>query len=502
MKEDLNVLTWHDSKLDQERFKWYAYGRVHCVYTPVNLLPPFQIPIAKTGSSIDKVEIFDINDNLLADITTEMVDSGLDVLTFTDRDYDLIFFPSTVPMGTTFSRGTYWAKITIGGMEKYSETFGFLDDLSGFIKLEWCHHGPFNYKGGHIAYTTSGYGNGYKNRIYLQTTLAKPNYPNDKQEEQRGGHKFNLFQVSSKEHIMVFKTTETVLDALRVVDLHDVVTLEAGGKSYDVDEFLFNQEWTTDGDIAIVTASVFTNRVIVETPAGGGPSSETCEVAEGTCIPPTGSYYAAQSVLSIGDPNWIMGTYNDKNGALKNLKIGQYVIGINGDVEDLNAAANLYSYNSPNNFTQVNLLGVYTKIYVYSTGEYWFNNGVGSGTVNKSNIGGYTTLTDPYTYYGALMEGFYGLLYVVDDGGAEIFAKKVTTDLELNLGVQIESAGAAGILLKTGTVKCGIVQEYFFPIDDSIVFSDVDNGGIVFTTVDGGSIYFGPVDEEFDDSGL
>jgi hypothetical protein len=269
---------------------------------------------------------------------------------------------------------------------------------------------------------------------------------------------------------MVFEATETLLDAIRVINQHHIVKIYVGETWHEIDRFLFNQEWIDRGDIAQVTASIFLDTVIVETAASGSPSGETCEVSAEDCIDSGGDTYLAKSWLEEGAALWVAGQYYDKDGALQNLTAGEYVT--TGSTSDL--SYKLYTYNAPNDYTQV-LPVVYTAVKVENSGEWYFDKGAADArNFEQPNISGYTPLTSPPTFYGLASEERTEL-WLEDAGGAQVFVR--TTDaLSLTIGEQIDHTGYTYLIIRTVSQLCGILHEDKFTIPaDYVVFTNADD---------------------------
>ena len=272
-----------------------------------------------------------------------------------------------------------------------------------------------------------------------------------------------------------------MLDALRVVDQHDMKKVYWGDRQIMVNEFIFNQEWNEHGNLAAVTASIFTDRLVVETVAPGAQGNSTCEIAAGTCVPTTGDYYSVKTEIpDTADNRWTMGFYYNGEGNTTELVAGEYVI--------LKIGPNqyeLYQYNAPNDFTFIDLEGVsYAKIYVENTNEYLYDRG-DDYDIRRPRMIGQIAFVTPASYLGETMDNGITELYLEYSGGLQEFLGQYT-NADLQGGVEIDVGQATHIVLKVSTVKCGVIMEDRFEImREYTVFTETDDDdGYVITALD------------------
>ncbi len=486
MTPDFNILKWYSSVNEQEYRKAYAFGTVPIIPIDMNQVPPFQLIRSRTGATITRFELVAFKTGTVTDVLSEMSTNGLQVLQPTDKTYDIIYYPATVRISTPlFDRGGYYAVMGDGVNIWYSEVFTMTPYLGDHIKLEWCHGRDFEFSGGHIQYTSSGFGNGYKNYLYIDSYVVKPQYPVTREVKDRDGITQVIRWVRKKTYRFEYIGPESMIDTLSLVEGHDMITLtDQNGNTLTAIEFEMSEpEWFSQGNMAAVTFTIVTEKVVVANYAD--VSTGTCEVAAGTCIPATGSFYVAKSHIAINGAEWVGGYYYDENSNQTDLESGDYVTaGPDGNRK-------LYTYNAPDDFTVVSLSGFYTKIYYENSGEYWFDYGSGLN-IQESAITGITNLTDPDTFYGRTGNGdgaFYEL-WLEDAGGGQTFVRR-TDNSTLNLGEQITHDGYTYLVLKTVTVKCGVIMEYRYEIStDYLLFTmDDDDFSFVLTITDDNTDY-------------
>lgn len=472
------VLKWYRSILDQEHRKDYAHGVVPVLQYPINILPPFQLAIAK-GENVSGLEIISFKDNTETDILSEATTAGLTVLEIENENYDNAMYPSTVRLTITdFDKGGYYLRLTDSANNIfYSEVFTLTDNIAEHIKLVWCHNRDFQVGGRAVfRYTnTGGTGNGYKNYVYLDTYIVKPQYEYERDVRNRDGKVFPLKQIRKKVHRFEVIAQESILDALSLVELHDVVKLyDRRGYEMKVEEITMGQaSWLGPGNIAAVTFSVVSDISVSSVYGNGLQNNQTCEVAPGGCVGDSDPVYVAKSILQTSDPGWAGGYYYNSSGVKTNLIADDYVI--SGDFDS--RLAKLYKYVSAGVFTE-EAITVYSWVYVLNADKYYYDRG-GAFNLERPEITGFTDLTTPDTFYGRCSDALTEL-WLEDAGGAQIFVKS-TTATALNLGEQVDTTGYTKLVIKTVTPLCGTIHEHKFDIPISyVLITNVDND---FTTV-------------------
>ena len=103
---------------------------------------------------------------------------------------------------------------------------------------------------GTIVYTNPA----FKNVLYLQSDLAKPEYPFEEEGETRDGYFFPTKQISEKRYRFNFLASEYLLDVMRFIRMADYAEIEYHGQRYSLDTFLITPEWEDNGDVAAVEA--------------------------------------------------------------------------------------------------------------------------------------------------------------------------------------------------------------------------------------------------------
>lgn len=255
---NLSVLPWYDSISRQNHRRDYAYGNVYQLITPDRKLLPFQIRRDTRSNSISQVLLKNIEGKTIADITSQMTETGLIVKSFSDDGYDLIIYPGTLPMAITTPEGLYYAELSDGVQRWYSEVFNIVRTVDDYMSIEWWDEQPMYYSGGHIEYS----GETFKNIVYLPTQVGKPEYDFSEEGEKRDGYFFPEKQISEKIYKFSFVAPEYLCDAMRIIRMSDHIKITSRGETYHADSFLITPKWQEQGDLAVVEAEFETDTVI------------------------------------------------------------------------------------------------------------------------------------------------------------------------------------------------------------------------------------------------
>ena len=259
---NLSVLPFYDSIEQQNARKWWAYGRVYPLFTQAGFLLPFQIiteHTTLTTSGITGATIYDANTHAqIAGITSE-IRSGITKKEFASLGYDVWVFPGQLPVLNSIANGRYYLLLTWGNWQivKISEIFTVVNDIQPYLKITWWDEQDFVMDAGTIVYKNPS----FKNVLYLQADLAKPEYPFKEEGETRDGYFFPTKQISEKRYKFSFFASEYLLDVMRFIRMADHAEIEYHGQKYSLDTFLITPEWESNGDIAAVQAEFDTATV-------------------------------------------------------------------------------------------------------------------------------------------------------------------------------------------------------------------------------------------------
>ena len=254
---NLSVLPWYTSIEQQNARKWWIYGRVYPLYTPAMFVLPFQIIRAHaSGTGISSFVIYKANGEIVGDFTANIQDY-ITIKPFASLGYDVIVFPGNLPIFSQFDNGQYYAVLSDGVNIWYSEVFTVVNNISPYLKVEWWDTEDFVMDAGAIVYTEPG----FRNVLYLDSNLAKPEYPFEEEGETRDGYFFPTKQISEKHYRFKFFASEYLLDVMRFIRMSDYAEITYHGQRYSLDTFLITPEWEDNGDVASVEAEFDTATV-------------------------------------------------------------------------------------------------------------------------------------------------------------------------------------------------------------------------------------------------
>ena len=255
---NFSVLPWYTSIEQQNARKWWIYGRIYPLFTPAMFLLPFQIIRAhRNGTTISRFRVYNKNGALIGDFTQQIVDAGIYFKSFATFGYDVIVFPGRFPVFTQFENGQYYAELSDGTETWYSEMFTVVNDIEPYLKIEWYDTDDFVMDAGTIVYKSPS----FKNVLYLDSSIAKPEYTFEEEGDNRDGYFFPIKQISEKRYRFKFLASEYLLDVMRFIRMADYATIEYHGQTYNLDTFLITPEWEDNGDVASVEAEFDTATV-------------------------------------------------------------------------------------------------------------------------------------------------------------------------------------------------------------------------------------------------
>ncbi|MCM1077879.1 MAG: hypothetical protein NC344_06910 [Bacteroidales bacterium] len=255
-----SVLPWYTSIEQQNHRKSYAYGQIYPLYTPANTLLPFQIMRRhRAGAEIQSVLLYRKNGVLVRDITQEMKDTGLRIISFPLRNLDVVIYPNTMPMSLQQADGQYYAVMSDGVETWYSEVFTVVQDMSGYLRIEWYDKENLEFDDGIIVYRNPL----FKNYLYLCSEVGKPEYTFEEDGETRDGYFFTEKQLSEKTYRFTFLAPEYLCDVMRLIRMSDYVNIrDKYGREYNCDTFLITPKWETQGNLASIEAEFDTATVV------------------------------------------------------------------------------------------------------------------------------------------------------------------------------------------------------------------------------------------------
>ena len=162
---NLSVLPWYTSINEQNHRKSYAYGAIYPLFAPADRLLPFQIIRNTRSNSVTSVILYEKTGKQVANITAYMKETGLQIVRFQTLGYDVILYPSILPMPLNLLDGIYYMTLSDGVQTWYSEMFTVVQDVSGYLKIQWWDIENSVFDAGQIVYKNPD----FKNTLYLCT---------------------------------------------------------------------------------------------------------------------------------------------------------------------------------------------------------------------------------------------------------------------------------------------------------------------------------------------
>ena len=256
---NISVLPWYNTLGEQNHRKSYAYGAIYPLIAPANILLPFQIMRTTRSNGITSVMLYDKTGATVANITQPMIEAGLQIVRFQTLGYDVILYPATLPMPINMLDGIYYMRMSDGVQTWYSEMFTVVQDVSGYVKVQWWDIENLVFDAGQIVYTNPA----YKNTLYLCTELGKPEYEFEEEGQDRDGYFFPEKQISTKKYKCTILAPEYLCDVMRFIRMADYIRVrDKYGNVYNCDTFLITPKWQTQGDLASVEIEFKTDTVV------------------------------------------------------------------------------------------------------------------------------------------------------------------------------------------------------------------------------------------------
>lgn len=175
-------------------------------------------------------------------------------------DYDIYYYSGDTPLLTDIvDPGTYRLRFEDGRRTILTDWFTY--GRTPNVRIEWYDATDQQLGEGYIPYSF-----GYRNRLWLNTSVGLPEYEIDKEGDERDGYFFMEKGVSRKSYKLQFYGPEYLCDVLRLVPVSDYVKIydTSRGKEieYDVDDIDMEVEWQEQGNYAAITLTFKTDTVI------------------------------------------------------------------------------------------------------------------------------------------------------------------------------------------------------------------------------------------------
>lgn len=325
------ILPFYEAEKWQLHNRAYSYGQISPLVEQVGVIPPFQFsrPLDKMGFNNPK--LIRRSDGTEYDVQTPMLLTGFNGETVAtvgnEIGYNHTYYPGSAGLPVSgLGEGVYYLRFEdeMGDLF-YSEYFSWIQGISyrnDYIKIEWWHNEDIMFSGGKIKYQFP-----YKQRIWVQSDIGKPDYPVVEKVVNRDGVDFPTQTISYKLHRFQFLATEHMLDAMYLIRAHDAKVVTHMGKVIgegDFDKiysFLLTPEWLEQGDLATVDVEFRTNKVVIVN--GRSYDDLDYEVEECECF---NTNYDAIAWVKNPSAEYTGGYWTDEFGANHSFTVGQYVI--------------------------------------------------------------------------------------------------------------------------------------------------------------------------------
>lgn len=279
---NLSCIAFYDSLEEQDFRKWYAYGEKYPLMADKDSLLPFFFSVPKIGTQTTIIahfykmccddrevtgrgsfnfsfsEAFDVTQK--KDTFNQKLLRSLVAHDVNDRTY-YVFKGENI--GLNLPYGYYYLVFEIGSHDMYkvlySEVFR-VGEVSNMLKVEWGDNEELISGNNVVPYEIGA--ELFRNRLYLDATIGKPEYSVTEEGEERDGYFFAIKQISEKTYKFNFVAPEYLLDVMRLIRLSDEVTITDKNKVYHCDTFAMDSAWLEQGHYASVECSFQTDTVV------------------------------------------------------------------------------------------------------------------------------------------------------------------------------------------------------------------------------------------------
>lgn len=253
---NLSILPFYRERAELNHNRSYAYGEAYPLYVPLGMVPPFQIIYPHTGAYITFVRLCKPDGTVVSNIRDQLYTGGMLRPEYDGfgYDYDIILYPSFAPANLTTAEGRYFLWVGLSdGAEWFSDFFTVTAMTAGLLNIQWWDVKDLIMNGERIVYANIQGENIYKNTLWLNTQLGRPEYDFEETGENRDGYFFPEKMISEKRYKCTFLAPEYLCDVMRFIRLSDFVFVrDQYGNAYRCDTFLITPKWEAQGDLASV----------------------------------------------------------------------------------------------------------------------------------------------------------------------------------------------------------------------------------------------------------
>ena len=262
---NLSVLPFYGNENEQNARKWWVYGRIYPLFCGKALLPfqfSFENPTLYSNPSSCTARLYKSDGTEVGRL--QELEEVLSIQKI-DNKFNVIF-QSLGAVGSSYLNyeGQYYIKLDFFYMQTHevfcSEVFTLVMDLSPYVKITWWDTEDLITDDGIVKYNTPL--GQYKNFVYLQAEIAKPEYVFEDETEDRDGYSFPIKQISKKKYRFSYIASEYMLDVMRFIRMADFIEITYNNHLFKPNSFLITPEWVSEGDVATVNAEFETDTVI------------------------------------------------------------------------------------------------------------------------------------------------------------------------------------------------------------------------------------------------
>lgn len=149
---NLSILPFYTDISKQNHKKDYAFGEIYPLLTPHKQILPFQIIRPTSDKPVYEVGLWNKDGQVIANLTDEFYNSGLYIKRFESLGYDIIIYPSFLPITTYTPEGQYYLTLKDGNNTYYSDIFTVVRNVSNCLKIEYYTLENLYYKNGHVDF--------------------------------------------------------------------------------------------------------------------------------------------------------------------------------------------------------------------------------------------------------------------------------------------------------------------------------------------------------------
>lgn len=290
--DNLSCIPFYTKKEHQDFRLWYAYGEKYPHYVPSDYLIPFSFVVPYREEQPDNIEVEfyraccseeqylgtqgAYNNDFSLDFARYTTDfsgimnmNGLVIKKDETRGISVLTYFAREGEPFDLEEGMYYMKIALvyGATRDtfYSDVFFVKnrDKLERMVCVKWRNEEKLEYDGGFIPYGETEDVQPFTNILYLDTTIAMPEYKFTEDGEERNGRFFPIKQISEKVYKMSFVAPEYLCDVMRLIRMADYIRITDGlGRTYDVEQFEMEVRWSQGGHYAEVSCSFQTDTVV------------------------------------------------------------------------------------------------------------------------------------------------------------------------------------------------------------------------------------------------